>query len=192
MRSLTPLAPDPSTARRRLGARHAAAAFAAVTAAVALGGCAATGPDTSPAGTVERFVAESSVLGNGYLACTYLTPAEQAAVTAHAGEAETCRQALDAGGLVVGRDSVDSVHALHRLRVSTSMYGDRARVRVSSGRASDEFDVVRPRGVAERDEFEAPGTGWRISSGALALLHPPGQTTPRAQLTAVPATGVAR
>ena len=55
-----------------------------------------------------------------------------------------------------------SVHEVERLAASSSVRGDRARVRLTSGRAGIEFRLVKA-DLAEHDQFEAPDTDWRIA-----------------------------
>jgi hypothetical protein len=44
---------------------------------------------------------------------------------------------------------------------------------MTSGGASVELRIVEA-GFAEREQFEAPDTGWRIAGGELALIPPRG------------------
>jgi hypothetical protein len=44
-------------------------------------------------------------------------------------------------------------------------------VRLTSGGASVEFRLVKAN-FAEREQFEAPDTDWRIAGGELALIPP--------------------
>jgi len=62
-----------------------------------------------------------------------------------------------------------SVHEVERLAASSSVRGDRARVRLTSRRAGTEFRLVKA-DLAEQEQFEAPDTDWRIAGGELALI----------------------
>jgi hypothetical protein len=155
--------------------RWALRATAAASCVVAISGCAAVRANSDPRAVVQRFVTAGSVLGDGYAACTYLTSGEQQALSRPQDD-EGCRQALNAGGLAVGGDTIDTVHALHRLKVRTTMTGGRAWVRLSRGPAGVSFELVHA-DPGELDEFRAPNTQWRIARGARALVHPAAPTT---------------
>ena len=160
----------------RRGTRAAAPAVVAGLCVVALAGCSAIGPGDDPGAVVQRFITASSVQGNGAIACTFLTFAEQRAVSPP-GSHEGCRQAMNAGGLVLGGDAIASDHALHELTVHTKTDGDRAWVRVSRDGRTASFELVRA-DSAELSEFEAPNTNWRIARGAPLLVDHPAAAAP--------------
>jgi hypothetical protein len=63
------------------------------------------------------------------------------------------------------------LHEVEGLAASSSVRGNRARVRLTSGGTSIEFRLVKA-DFAEREQFEAPDTDWRIARGELALIPP--------------------
>jgi hypothetical protein len=153
--------------------------LAVVAGAVLLSACERTGPDgegpgtppgNDPVSVVRDFITDGVVDHNGYEACVYLTTRQQRAAARRVG-AEECRQAFDLARLELGGSSIQTVHEVEGLAASSSVHGDRARVRLTSGGASVEFRLVKA-DFAEREQFEAPDTDWRIAAGELALIPP--------------------
>lgn len=126
------------------------------------------GPGNDAVSVVKDFITDGVVDHNGYQACVYLTSRQQRATARRAG-AYQCRQAFDRARLELGAKSIQTVHEVEGLAASSSVHGDRARVRLTSGGASLEFTLVKA-DSAEREEFQAPATDWRIAGGQLALI----------------------
>lgn len=128
------------------------------------------GPGDNPVSTVRDFITDGVVDHNGYEACVYLTRRGQRAA-ARRGGAEECRQAFETARLELGGKAIQTVHEVEGLDASSSVNGDRARVRLMRGGASMEFRLVKA-DRAEQEQFEAPDSDWRIARGQLPLIPP--------------------
>jgi hypothetical protein len=153
--------------------------LAVVAGAVLLSACHHTGPEgegpgtppgNDPVSVVRAFITDGVVDHNGYEACVYLTTRQQRAAARRVG-AEECRQAFDLARLELGGSSIQTVHEVEGLAASSSVRGNQARVRLTTGGASVEFRLVKA-DFAEQEQFEAPDTKWRIAGGELALIPP--------------------
>jgi hypothetical protein len=127
-------------------------------------------PGNDPVSVVRDFITDGVVDHNGYQACVYLTTRQQRAAARRVG-AEECRQAFFLARLELGGKSIQTVHEVEGLAASSSVRGGRVRVKLTSGGASVEFRLVKA-DFAERGQFGAPDTGWRIAGGELALIPP--------------------
>lgn len=157
--------------------RAAALAVALVAATIVLSACERGepygegpdgGPGNDPVSVVKDFITDGVVDHNGYQACVYLTAQQQRAAAQRVGAGE-CRQAFDLARLDLGGETVQTVHEVERLAASSSVHGDRARVRLTRSGASIDFRLVRG-DFAERQEFQAPDTDWRIAGGEFDLI----------------------
>jgi hypothetical protein len=128
------------------------------------------GPGNDPVSVVRDFITDGVVDHNGYEACVYLTTRQQRATARRVGALE-CRQAFDLARLELGGNYIQTVHEVEVLAASSSVHGDRARVRLMGGGASVESRLVKA-DFAEPEEFQAPETDWRIAGGELALIPP--------------------
>jgi hypothetical protein len=135
---------------------------------IALAGCGGTNdPPGQPTATVREFLVDGAIDGNGFDACGYLTLAQQRAA-AWLGGGE-CRNALDSAQLALGGKSVGTEYQVDRLAMAESIDGDHARVRLTRGGAAIDFELVRA-DAAERNQFSAPASDWRIASGWTVVL----------------------
>ena len=129
------------------------------------------GPEDDPVKVVKDFLIDGVVDHNGQEACVFLTTRQQRAASRRSGGPQ-CRQAFDLAGLKLGGRSIDSVHEIERLATRNKVRGRRAWVRLSRGRDSVEFRLVKA-DTHEEQQFLAPDTNWRIELGALPLIpHP--------------------
>ncbi|MEA2468215.1 MAG: hypothetical protein QOJ57_2341 [Thermoleophilaceae bacterium] len=120
---------------------------------------------TSPTGTVRQFLTAAAVEDNGDVACTYLTRAEKLRVK-RAAKAASCSAGFYAGSLTLGGTAYGG--DLKALAFSAADGGGGDVVTVSAGISSVIFRLA-PATAAERNEFDAPATPWRIDSGAAAV-----------------------
>ena len=149
-------------------------AVVAVVAAATLAVAATAAPErdeASPAATVRSLLITGLVDDDGFDACQYLTFHERAAVGRAVGEPHTtCATAIPFAHLVLGRTSVDLEAAAKRLGYHVQVRGPEATVTVTAGGASHTFRLKRA-GAAQRAEFRAPPTPWRIDSGVASLVR---------------------
>ncbi|HEX2087009.1 MAG TPA: hypothetical protein VHF89_15110, partial [Solirubrobacteraceae bacterium] len=138
----------------------------------------AAAPDpTGAAQTVRGFLTEAALDGDAYGACEYMTSGERRQVARLAGQRQTCADALT--GASVSLPGIDTEAALRRLDVRTAAVGRRVVATVfGAGPRPLSFTLERAT-PGERLAFDAPGAGWRIASGAAALLGAPGGASPR-------------
>ena len=152
--------------------RPIAVLAAAALAALALSACARNEPSGAPGNdpvkAVKEFLINGTVDQDGYEACVFLATREQGAAARRVGGSE-CRQAFDLARLRLGGKRVDTVHEVDHLAASAAVDGGRASVRLTSGGQSIRFELVRATS-AERAQFLAPDTEWRIAAGALPLI----------------------
>jgi hypothetical protein len=118
--------------------------------------------------TVRDFLAQAVVDGNDYVACQYLTQAEQQRVTRLSPGAGSCRAALlQTPPAIAG---ATSMAGLRRLRMRTVVAGDHAATTVTgAGTPAVRFTLRRATGD-DFVPFQAPRAAWRIDSGAQTLL----------------------
>jgi hypothetical protein len=157
---------------RVLGVRRAAAALGVIAAAalavavVATSANAGDSSTTATAATAVRTVRDFVVVGgidqDGEAACGYLTPTEQDRVAAAAGG--ECRQAFDSGS-VATPDGATTEGAVRKLPAAVSVRDGQARVRLGTGNGAVTFLLERAT-PADKNEFNAPASAWRIASGA--------------------------
>jgi hypothetical protein len=125
---------------------------------------------TGPVRAVEEYLVDGSIDQNGYEACVYLTRREQRAAARRSGGPE-CRQAFDLATFRLGGQRIDTVHEVESLGASASVDGDRASVRLTKNGDSARFELAKAT-RAEREQFLAPDTEWRIAGGGLRVIPP--------------------
>jgi hypothetical protein len=154
--------------------RTTALAGAALAAALLAQGCepggAPGGPEDNTVKVVKDFLIDGTVDHNGYEACVFMTTPQQRAAARRVGGAE-CREAFDLAGLRLGGRSIDTVHEIEGLTARSRVRGRRAWVRLTRGRDSVEFRLVKAN-THEENQFLAPDTNWRIARGGLPLIPP--------------------
>jgi hypothetical protein len=133
----------------------------------ALSACGREERRDDPVRAVDAFIVSAAIDQNGTLACDYLTPAERQAV-ARLGSGG-CGQVLGDGRLAVGRHRITTISDLRALSAAATVDGDRAHVRLTRAGSAIEFQLVKA-DSAERQEFQAPATEWRIASGSLLVV----------------------
>jgi hypothetical protein len=165
---------DPATGRGRaiaLAVVTAVALLLAVTLPGHAGAQAAPAPAAQAQETVREFLTAAVLNDDAYLACQYLTPAEQRRVARLAGRAATCQEAFIAAHPAFA--GVRSITQLDALPLRTAVRGDRAVVlapRPQPAAGPVRF-VLRRATRAELDAFHAPQVPWRIAAGATAILR---------------------
>jgi hypothetical protein len=149
-------------------------AGAALAAALLASGCepggAPGGPEDNAVKVVKDFLIDGAVDHNGYEACVFMTARQQRVAARRVG-APQCRQAFDLARLELRGKSIDTVHEIEGLTARSKVRGSRAWVRLSRGRDSVEFRLVKAN-AHEENQFLAPDTNWRIARGALPLIPP--------------------
>jgi hypothetical protein len=119
--------------------------------------------------TVRDYVTAATVDQAGATACNYLTLQEQQLVARLAGPDAVCRDAISAtqaASTVPG-----SVRGIQALAVTATVRDGQARVILGQGSGALSF-VLRRATAAERSEFQAPLSDWRITAGAASVLTP--------------------
>ena len=125
---------------------------------------------STPSDAVRLFLTAAAIDNDGLQACRYLTPAARATVAARGGPMQRCSAELDAAALRLGGKSFTTEGSIdHGLAYSARYSQGRATVRISYGNGSRSFVLV-PADRAERNEFSAPATPWRIAAGATAVV----------------------
>lgn len=153
--------------RRSIVARTAAGAAVALACAAALSAC-EPGAEDDPVAATRDFITDGMIDGDGFLACAYLTREQQRAASKRAGGGQ-CRQAFDTAEFTLGGQHIDTVYEVDHLTADDTLDGNRATVELSRGGDAVEFHLVKA-DFAEKEEFEAPDTEWRIAQGALAFI----------------------
>jgi hypothetical protein len=118
--------------------------------------------------TVRDYVTAATLDEDGG-ACNYLTLREQQLVARLAGPDAVCRDAF--GDTQPASTVPASVHAIQALAVTATVRDGQARVILGHGSEALSF-VLRHATAAERSEFEAPPSDWRITAGAASVLAP--------------------
>ena len=153
---------------RAIGVGGAAAMMLVLAATLPEHLAARSGPEAGAQDTVRGFLTAAVLESDGYLACQYLTPAEQSRVARLAGEGETCLQAFVASRPAF--PGVASEGELKELDLRTVVRGGRATVVVPRSRRKPVTFVLRRATRAQLAGFRAPQVPWRIQSGAAAAL----------------------
>jgi hypothetical protein len=146
---------------------------AVATCVVALAGCGqAEERRDDPTAAVRDYLVDAAIDHNWLEACGYLTRAQQR-VAARFGAGD-CRNVVADATVTLGGKPLTTVYQVNNLAALESVDGDHARVRLSQGDASFDFELVRAdRG--ERNQFGAPDSKWRIASGGLAVISSGGE-----------------
>ena len=118
--------------------------------------------------TLRDFLTVGVLENNPYVACQYLTPAEQQAVARTGGQDQNCRDALTANPPRLG--TLNSPGRLRGLRMQTVVHGDTARITVTGAGATPRTFVLHRATAADYAAYLAPSADWRIASGATSLL----------------------
>jgi hypothetical protein len=147
--------------------RLAATACAVAACAGALTGCRRQGED-DPVAAVKDYIVAAAIENNGEVACGYLTPGEQQAASQRTG-GDGCREALGEGSLTLGRHHITSPTDLAKLHSSDKVDGNHASVTLGRGSSPIQFELVKAT-AAEKLDFNAPRTAWRISHGGLVVM----------------------
>jgi hypothetical protein len=147
--------------------RLAATACAAAACAAALTGCRRQSAD-DPVAAVKDYIRATAMEHNGEAACGYLTPGQQQAASELA-DGSGCRQALDETSLTLGGHHITSPGDLGKVHASENVDGNHASVRLTRGGASIQFELVKAT-AAEKLDFNAPSTDWRIERGGLVMM----------------------
>lgn len=162
---------------RPVGAVTAAVVAAVVATAVAVpthdaAASSAAGLNTHGATTTVRdFLTSSAVDGQGYHACQYLTPAEQAHVAALEGKSASCTDVLTSSPAALF--GLNTNHGIEHLTLHATVRGGTADVTATEpGQAPVAF-VLTPTTAGDSSAFASPATGWRIASGATQLFGAP-------------------
>jgi hypothetical protein len=126
------------------------------------------GAGDDPTAAVRDFITDGVVDHNGYVACSYLVPKQQRAAARRTPDGE-CRDAFVNARLTLGGRQIQTVHEVEQLSADVATGGKSVSVRLSQGGRSVAFRLVKA-DFAEREQFEAPDTEWRIAGGALGLV----------------------
>jgi hypothetical protein len=118
--------------------------------------------------TVRGFLTTAVLADDAYLACQYLTPAEQQRVAQLAGRGATCQDAFVSSKPTFA--GVQSEGQLKALPLRTAVHGDRADVVAQPPGGQPVTFGLRRATPAELDAFDAPQVPWRIDAGAEAVL----------------------
>lgn len=126
---------------------------------------------TGPAATVRDFLSDSVVGTGGYEnGCRYLTPSEQKRVALRGASPHSCSEALDHAQLRIGDKTYTTTRQIYDdLGAGAFRPGNHAVVKIWHGGRSHEFVLV-PATAAERGDYAAPPTPWRIAGGAASLV----------------------
>ena len=157
----------PETAHGRgraivLGIVAAAALVLAVTLPEHAAASTPPAPVAEAQGTVRHFITAAVLQHDAYLACQYLTPAEQRRV---ARGTRDCQEAFVAASPTF--DGGRSVTGLRALGLRAVVRGARAEVVAQHPRVTF---VLRRATIAELNAFHAPQDPWRIDRDAEAVL----------------------
>lgn len=126
---------------------------------------------SGPVPTVRQFLA-STIIGTGGFqnGCRYLTPAEQKRVALRGSTAHSCGEALAHARLRLGHKTYTTTRQIDDdLDANAAGAGRAMAVRIWHGGRSHVFVLV-PATSAERNDFMAPATPWRIDSGVASLV----------------------
>ena len=124
-----------------------------------------------PVATVRKFLADTVIGSGGYQdGCRYLTPAEQKRVALRGSTAHSCGESLDDAELRLGGKTYTTTRQIYDdLGAGAVRPGHTAAVRIWHGGHSHRFVLV-PATAAERNDYGAPPTSWRIASGVASLV----------------------
>lgn len=126
---------------------------------------------TGPVPTVRQFLADSVIGNGGYQqGCHYLTPAEQKRVALRGSTAHSCGESLDDAQLRLGGKTYTTTREIYTdLEARTVAVGNAVVVTLRHGGQAHSFVLV-PATAAQRDDFAAPASPWRIESGVASLV----------------------
>jgi hypothetical protein len=118
--------------------------------------------------TVRGFLTAAVLNDDAYLACQYLTPAEQLRVARLAAPGATCQDAFVGSKPTFA--GIQSEAELKALALRATVHGDRATVVAQRAGMGPVTFALRRATPAELDAFDAPQVPWRIDAGAAAVL----------------------
>ena len=124
-----------------------------------------------PVATVREFLADTVIGNGGYQdGCRYLTPAEQKRVALRGSTGHSCGESLADAQLRLGGKTYTTARQIYDdLGAGAVRPGHTAVVKIWHGGHSHRFVLV-PATAAERNDYGAPHTSWRIASGVASLV----------------------
>ena len=160
---------DGRSRARAVRAVSAVAALALLAAAVPFGvpAIARAGDDGASEATVRGYLTAAAIDGDGVAACRYLSQGTRAQFERASGQ--TCETFFGSRTVMLGGRALDSNAQLAAARYAVTAAGPDRLVTMTYAGQRIRFRL-EPATTAERQEYLAPPTPWRIASGVDAVL----------------------